>query len=191
VKGLYITVDIDVDMFRHWIKHTAHAPKGLLRYLILEMLSKKPMSGSEIMDEIEAETHGAWRPSPGSIYPLLTWLQEKGFVNVLPKDENGVKRYELTDKGRKLIEEKGEIREKLLEKMTSFPLLIPPPPFAGRFPLSRLDELHDPIRRLFFAFREFITISREKVSKEDLAEVGRVFEEAAEKIEAINKRIRR
>lgn len=177
-------------MFGNWGKHTACAPKGLLRYLVLEMLSKKPMSGSEIMDRIEEETRGIWRPSPGSIYPLLTWLQEKGFVKVLPKDENGVKRYELTDKGRKLLEEKGEIREKLLEKMTSFPILIPPPPFVGRFPLSRLDELHDPIRRLFFAFREFITIPREKVSKEDLAEVERVFDEAAKKIEEVNKRIR-
>ncbi|MGQ9597633.1 MAG: PadR family transcriptional regulator [Thermoproteota archaeon] len=177
-------------MFRHWMKHTAYAPKGLLRYLILEMLSEKPMSGSEIMDMMEKETRGTWRPSPGSIYPLLTWLQEKGFVKALPKDENGVKRYELTNKGRRLLEEKGEIRERLLEKMASFPLLIPSPPFIGRFPQGRIDGLHEPIRRLFFAFREFITIPREKVSREDLAEVGRAFEEAAEKIEAVNKRVK-
>ncbi len=177
-------------MFRHWIRHTACAPKGLLRYSVLEMLSEKPMSGSEIMDEIEEKTNGAWRPSPGSIYPLLTWLQEKGFIKALPKDESGVKRYELTDKGRKLIEKKSEIRERLIERMASFPLLIPTPPFVGRFPESRLDELHEPLRHLFTAFREFMILSRKKVSKEELAEAGKVLEEAAKKIEEINRRIR-
>ncbi|MEM2088116.1 MAG: PadR family transcriptional regulator [Thermoproteota archaeon] len=175
-------------MFGHWIRHTACAPKGLLRYLVLEMLSKKPMSGSEIMDKIEETTRGEWRPSPGSIYPLLTWLQEKGFVKVLPKDENGVKRYELTTKGRELLEERGKIRERLLEKMTSFPLLIPPPIMAKPF-IDQPDELHGPLRHLFVAFREFKILSGKKVSKEDLMEVGRVLEEAAEKIETINKRI--
>ncbi|MBO3754845.1 MAG: PadR family transcriptional regulator [Candidatus Brockarchaeota archaeon] len=177
-------------MFRHWMRHMAYAPKGLLRYLVLEKLSEKPMSGSEIMDRIEEESHGAWRPSPGSIYPLLTWLHEKGFIKALPRDETGVKRYELTDKGRKLLEEKGKIRERLVERMVSFPLLLPPPPFVGRFPEDRLGGLHDPIKRLFAAFREFMILSRGRATEEDLAEVGRVLEEAAGKIEELNKRIR-
>ncbi len=181
-------------MFRHWMRHTAFAPKGLLRYRVLEMLSEKPMSGSEIMDRIEGETGGAWRPSPGSIYPLLTWLHEKGFVKALPRDESGVKRYELTEKGRKLLEDKGKIREMLVERMASFPLLIPPPPFIGRgigFPRERIDELHDPLRRLFIALRDFIVLPREEVSKEELAEAAKVLGEAAEKIEELNKRIKR
>jgi len=173
------------------MRHTAFAPKGLLRYRVLEMLSQKPMSGSEIMDRIEEETRGAWRPSPGSIYPLLTWLHEKGFVKALPRDEGGVKRYELTEKGRKLLEDKGKIREKLVERMTSFPLLVPPPLFMRRFPEGRIDELHDPLRRLFIALRDFTALPREKVSKECLAEVGRVLGEAAEKIEELNKKIGR
>jgi DNA-binding PadR family transcriptional regulator len=176
-------------MFRHWMRHTAFVPKGLLRYRVLEMLSEKPMSGSEIMDRIEEETHGAWRPSPGSIYPMLTWLQEKGFVKALPRDENGIKRYELTDKGRKLLEEKSKIRERLVERMVSFPLLIPPP-FAGSFSEDRLRELHEPIKRLFTAFRDFMILSRDKATKEDIAEAGRVFEEAAEKIEELNRKIK-
>jgi len=43
-------------------------PKGFLRYQVLRLLKEKPMSGSEIMSEIEEETDGNWRPSPGSIY---------------------------------------------------------------------------------------------------------------------------
>lgn len=169
----------------------ACAPKGLLRYLILEKLNEKPMSGSEIMDKIEDESHGAWRPSPGSIYPLLTWLQEKGFIRALPRDESGVKRYELTDKGRKLLEEKDKIREKLVERMVSFPLLLPPPPFVSRLPQDRLGELHEPIKRLFAAFREFMILSRDRATQEDLVEVRKVLEEAAEKIEELNRKLER
>ncbi|MEM2277141.1 MAG: PadR family transcriptional regulator [Thermoproteota archaeon] len=179
-------------MFRHWMRHFACAPKGLLKYLVLEMLYEKPMSGSEIMDKIEEDTKGAWRPSPGSIYPLLTWLHEKGLVKTLPKDESGVKRYELTDEGKKLLKERGKIRERLVEKMTLFPSMIPlpPPPFMKGIPPMRIEELHVPIRRLFTAFREFMILSREKASKDDVAEIGRILEETAEKIEAVNKRIK-
>ncbi|MEM3466147.1 MAG: PadR family transcriptional regulator [Candidatus Jordarchaeales archaeon] len=158
--------------------------------MVLEMLSEKPMSGSEIMDRIEEKTHESWRPSPGSIYPLLTWLQEKGFIKALPRDESGIKRYELTEKGKKLLEDKNKIKERLVERMVSFPLLIPPL-FSGRFPEDRLGELHTPIKRLFIAFRDFMILSRDKATKEDLAEVGRVFEEAAEKIEELNRKFGR
>ncbi len=192
-EKLYIDVDIAFDMSRHWIRHIACAPKGLLKYLVLEMLSKKPMSGSELMEEIEKDTQGAWRPSPGSIYPLLTWLQEKGLIKPLPKDESGVKRYELTDEGRKLLTERGEIREKLFEKTALFPLMIHPPrpPFMkGLPPMGIMEELHMPIRKLFSAFREFMILSKGKPSKDIVEEVGRILEEAADKIEAVNKRIR-
>lgn len=178
-------------MFSHWMRHMACVPKGLLRYLILEKLSEKPMSGSEIMDRIEEESRGAWRPSPGSIYPLLTWLHEKGLIKPLPKDESGVKRYELTEEGRRLLEEGSKIREKMVERMALFPLMIPPsyPSFIGS-PPTGVEELHMPIRRLFAAFREFMILSREKTSKDDIMEVSRILEEAAGKIEAINKRVR-
>jgi len=41
--------------FQHWMKHTASVPKGFLRYYVLKLLKEKPMSGSEIMVEIERE----------------------------------------------------------------------------------------------------------------------------------------
>ncbi|MBS7627233.1 PadR family transcriptional regulator, partial [Candidatus Bathyarchaeota archaeon] len=56
---------------RHWLRHTAMVPKGFLRYKVLKLLKEKPMAGSEIMGVIEEQTGGYWRPSPGSIYPLL------------------------------------------------------------------------------------------------------------------------
>jgi len=51
--------------------------KGYLRLLILMLLSKKPMHGYEIMNEVEARTLGLWRPTAGGIYPLLKRMEER------------------------------------------------------------------------------------------------------------------
>jgi DNA-binding PadR family transcriptional regulator len=67
------------------MRHTAAVPKGFLRYELLRLLNEKPMSGSEIMTEIEKSTNGYWKPSPGSTYPLLAWLQDKGHIKDAPE----------------------------------------------------------------------------------------------------------
>jgi DNA-binding PadR family transcriptional regulator len=62
---------------------------------ILSMLNTSPKTGAEIMDAIEEMSQGWWRPSPGSIYPLLSDLEKEGYVKKL---EDG--KYELTQKSR-------------------------------------------------------------------------------------------
>jgi DNA-binding PadR family transcriptional regulator len=62
--------------------------------LIMSMLSSSPKNGVEIMNEIEFTTRGWWRPSPGSVYPVLEQLANEGLIK---KREDG--RYELTSKG--------------------------------------------------------------------------------------------
>jgi len=101
------------------MKHTAMVPKGFIRYHVLESLSEKPMSGSEIMDDIGNRTNGRWRPSPGSIYPLLAWLQDNGHVKEMPSDQSGLKRYELTDKGEVLLEEQKKSKRALRRRQNS------------------------------------------------------------------------
>ncbi len=68
--------------------------------LILSMLSNAPKNGVEIMDEIEITTRGWWRPSPGSVYPVLEQLSKEGLVR---KRDDG--KYELTAKGNSQLEE--------------------------------------------------------------------------------------
>ena len=71
---IYITNDVsndivgDIDLER-WMRREAGVPRGLLRFLVLKFLAEKPMSGVEIVEEIEHETGGKWKPSSGSIYP--------------------------------------------------------------------------------------------------------------------------
>ncbi len=73
-----------------WGKRTH---KGLRRF-ILFALKASPKNGAEIMDSIESVSQGWWRPSPGSIYPLLDSMVEEGLVT-----QQADKRYVLTDKG--------------------------------------------------------------------------------------------
>jgi len=69
------------------------------------------MSGAEIMREMEEQTDMRWKPSPGSVYPLLSWLLDSGYTKELSDTEAGVRRYELTDEGKKFLEEEEQRRE--------------------------------------------------------------------------------
>ena len=73
------------------------------------------MSGAEIIKEIEMQT-GSWKPSPGSIYPLLAWMLKKGFTKELPKDELGFKRYSFTEKGSRFLEKQIALGKDFLKK---------------------------------------------------------------------------
>lgn len=63
--------------------------------MVLYILSTSPKNGVELMDGVESITRGWWRPTPGSIYPLLKEMTEEG---ILKKRDDG--KYELTEKGR-------------------------------------------------------------------------------------------
>ncbi len=79
-------------------KWMMHRKRGL-RMMIVSMLSSSPKNGAELMDEIESMTQGWWRPSPGSIYPVLEQLTKDGLIR---KKDDG--RYELTDKAHDELE---------------------------------------------------------------------------------------
>ena len=80
-------------------------PRGMLRHITLQILKNRPMSGSELMDEIEEYTE--WRPSPGSIYPLLNQLREEGLIEKYRNDDPTLKRFALTQDGKnELVEHK-------------------------------------------------------------------------------------
>lgn len=72
---------------------------GLLRFWVLNLLTQKQLNGSEIIKEIESNSMGWWKPSPGSIYPLLSKLEEDKLV--IRNDDN---RYIITDEGKKIVD---------------------------------------------------------------------------------------
>ncbi len=56
------------------------------------------MHGYEIIAELDERSDGAWRPSPGSIYPALRRMEAKGLVSGTDDDE-GKRVYSLSDEG--------------------------------------------------------------------------------------------
>lgn len=86
---------------------TAGPPKGLLAYLVLELLAEKPRYGYEVLKEIQELSGGHWEPSYGTIYPILYKFEEKGLANRIEReDEPDRKYFELTDEGRTKLENK-------------------------------------------------------------------------------------
>jgi DNA-binding PadR family transcriptional regulator len=77
-------------------------PRGLLRFIILRLLHERPCAGAEVSSEILARSRGVWRPSPGSLYPAIGLLRQKGHISEV-EASGGVKRYVLTDSGRALL----------------------------------------------------------------------------------------
>ncbi|HXC61876.1 MAG TPA: PadR family transcriptional regulator [Nitrospiria bacterium] len=75
--------------------HFKGGRRGWLRPWILSIVSRSPKNGAEIMDEIEKMSWGGWRPSPGSIYPLLEEMTKDGLIQ---KKDDG--RYEITEGGK-------------------------------------------------------------------------------------------
>lgn len=71
--------------------------RGMLSFLILFLLSKKPMHGREIADEIEKRKGS--KPSPGTIYPALKALRENGLI--LEKKSGKIITYSLTENGKR------------------------------------------------------------------------------------------
>jgi DNA-binding PadR family transcriptional regulator len=175
--------------FRHWMRHMAAVPKGFLRYQVLELLNEKPLSGSEIMNEIEKRTNKLWKPSPGSVYPLLAWLQDNGYIKEVPTEESGIKRYTLTDKGKKLLEEQRKVRAELRDKAKFLA-----PPFFGvmwcGLPAEKADELRESSRRLLKAFASIGITVGERFSEQVFKETIKVLNEAADKLEEIHRKLK-
>jgi DNA-binding PadR family transcriptional regulator len=77
---------------------------GDLRLLILHLISDRPRHGYELIKAIEDELHGAYSPSPGVVYPILTMLVEMGHATVSSPDGTR-KLYEITAAGVSFLEE--------------------------------------------------------------------------------------
>jgi DNA-binding PadR family transcriptional regulator len=173
---------------RNWLRHNAMVPKGFLRYHVLEALNQKPMSGSELMEEIHKHTGGNWKPSPGSIYPLLAWLQDNEYIKELAH-ENGLKRYELTQSGKALLEEQTKIREKFRADMGFMTN-----PFFDRFfskiPEEKTNQIRASMKGLMISSIKLGKTLRENYSEKDLDEALKVLDDASKKIDEINNKLK-
>ncbi|MCI4357661.1 MAG: PadR family transcriptional regulator [Thermoplasmata archaeon] len=126
-----------------------HRKRGL-RQFVVAILRRGARNGAEIMNDMEVMTHGWWRPSPGSVYPLLEEMVADGTARRLPDG-----RYELLtlptfDWGPRGVEPRTSsdaLRE--ISGLTSFleDLKGTPPGFTDSVK-KEIDQVADRIRRL-------------------------------------------
>lgn len=91
----------------HWGRHHGRRggggrrmfEQGDLKTIVLALIAEQPRHGYEIIKEIEHRVGGAYAPSPGVIYPLLTMLEEMGLAE-LSASEGPKKLYAATAQGK-------------------------------------------------------------------------------------------
>ncbi len=96
--------------------------RGDLKYMILSLLEERPMHGYEVMRALEEESGGWYTASPGSVYPTLQMLEDRGYVT--SKEEDGKRVYHITDDGRAFLgnsqERVEDIRDRVSDIVDSF-----------------------------------------------------------------------
>jgi DNA-binding PadR family transcriptional regulator len=71
--------------------------RGDIRTAVLAVLTEGPGHGYDVMSRLEAKSDGVWRPSAGSVYPMLQQLEDEGLATSAEQD--GKRVYTITDEG--------------------------------------------------------------------------------------------
>ncbi|ATU74336.1 PadR family transcriptional regulator [Komagataeibacter rhaeticus] len=87
---------------------------GEMRLLVLSLIAEKPTYGYELIKTIEETSGGSYTPSPGVIYPTLTWLEEAGHIG--PDTHEGRKTYHITPEGTAFLAANGALVTEILAR---------------------------------------------------------------------------
>ena len=90
---------------------------GDLRLLILALIAEQPRHGYELIAEVEARTGGAYKPSPGVIYPTLSVIQDMGLAKV--KKQDGKRVFFITEEGEAELESHSDTLEKIERRLAT------------------------------------------------------------------------
>jgi DNA-binding PadR family transcriptional regulator len=112
---------------RHADRHERHEHRGRrfgrffdhgdLRMVVLALLAEQPRHGYDLMKELEERTGGAYRPSPGVVYPTLAQLEDEGLIRQTDAG-GGRKAFEITETGKTEVERTRATVEGLFARMS-------------------------------------------------------------------------
>lgn len=150
--------------------------QGDLKYVILRLLAEKPRHGYEIIKELEDRFGGAYAPSPGTVYPTLTMLEDMGFARANP-EEGGRKIYEITDEGRKHLAQHSDTVNDIFERI-------------ARFVEGFFEEPMADVKRAFGGLGRatFSAAGRAPHDKELLEQVSSILKKAAGEIDELSRK---
>jgi DNA-binding PadR family transcriptional regulator len=161
------------DWFGDWFGGPPpRAERGEVRYLVLDAIAQRPRHGYEVIQAIEERSNGAYRPSPGVIYPTLQMLEELGHAELSTPDNRKV--YSITDAGRKDLEAHAdEVRD-----------------FYDRIPGDSweryAEDFGDVMKRAARLFRTFKrTAHHGGMSRRAQAQIREILDQAVQRIEAV------
>jgi len=143
--------------------------------VILRLLEEKPRHGYEIIKELESRFGGSYAPSPGTVYPTLTMLEDLGYARVVP-EEGGKKIYEITDEGRKHLAEHSTTVNDIFDRIARF---------VEGFTDAPMTELNQSFQRL--AKATYKTATSHIREKEVLQRLREIIQRAADEIDAVTK----
>ena len=103
---------------------------GDLKLVILSLLAEKPRHGYEIIKELEDRVGGAYSPSPGTVYPTLSLLEDMGFARARTEEGNR-KVYEITDEGRQHLEQNRSAVDDIFGRVDEFASFFFGPAMSG------------------------------------------------------------
>lgn len=131
--------------------------QGDLKLLALSLIAEQPRHGYEIIKLIEEKTGGWYSPSPGVVYPTLTYLEEAGYVTA--ETDGAKKRYAITPEGRAHLEANRDLADALVgrlseigQKMTKFRRWVgrdeegPAPSDLPRLVTAAMEDLKDAVK---------------------------------------------
>ncbi|TGQ54469.1 PadR family transcriptional regulator [Mesorhizobium sp. M1C.F.Ca.ET.193.01.1.1] len=91
---------------------------GDLKLITLSLLAEAPRHGYDIIKALEERTSGIYSPSPGVVYPTLTFLEEAGYA--VSSSEGNKKVFSITEAGRAHLEENREMIDHVLDHLERF-----------------------------------------------------------------------
>ena len=148
--------------------------QGDLKYVILRLLDEKPRHGYEIIKALEEKSGGAYSPSPGTVYPTLTMLEEMGYARSTG-EEGGKRVYEITPEGKKYLLDNMTTVDSIFERITRAV-----EPFFDRHML----DIHDAMRKVGRA--TYATAMKHSTEKEMLTKISDILARAAAEIDALS-----
>jgi DNA-binding PadR family transcriptional regulator len=146
--------------------------RGDLKYMILELLRDRPMHGYEVMRALEETAHGAYKASPGSVYPTLQSLEDDGYV--ASEEMDGRKVYTITDGGLEFLDSNRDRVEQILHRVGDF---------AKHFSGAPMTDVTRSFMRL--AQASFEQTVRRVGDEDSLDLVREILERAAREIENV------
>jgi DNA-binding PadR family transcriptional regulator len=155
-----------------------------LQLLLLSLLQEAPRHGYELIKALEVRSNGFYTPSPGMVYPALTYLEELGYATV--EMEGSRKRYALSDAGLQYLDANREHIDLMLAKLKHFALKMDSVrrAFSGEEPddsgegghwIAELREARHAIKRVLY--------SRSHIGREEQLRIANILVKAAADID--------